>query len=274
MKLLTRLSALVLLVLSSLLFATSSIKATETTTTATIKTELTQMSQTFEYWKIGNDETVEGLFQRTAEELTELYGQPEAQDQTAQSTELHLTLVIGQRYYVRQKTGSGDRLVVPFIIDPRTAEPMTIVAKYTVPNKTGHYPFVKVSSQGGTLAGAVFQIDRKSATGDYQPVERDGESYRVISGQDGRFSVENLPYGQYVLREIKAPKGYKKLREPIPFEITAHSAQMDPHKIVNIPVTPPKIEIPYTGNAILFIMMVTGFLSFMGGWYLIRKDKK
>ena len=31
----------------------------------------------------------------------------------------------------------------------------------------------------------------------------------VISGEDGTFSFNNIPYGEYVVREIEAPEAYE-----------------------------------------------------------------
>lgn len=46
----------------------------------------------------------------------------------------------------------------------------------------------------------------------------------VESDGKGAFSVDNLAYGSYALCEVKAPKGYKKLINPIDFTIDGESS--------------------------------------------------
>lgn len=68
----------------------------------------------------------------------------------------------------------------------------------------------KVDSQttDTKLSGAEFALYKVDTSGDEIQVN----SY--TSGQRGKISIKNLPIGQYVLRETKAPTGYVKAAEP------------------------------------------------------------
>lgn len=68
----------------------------------------------------------------------------------------------------------------------------------------------KVDSQttDTKLSGAEFVLYKVDSSGNEIQVN----SY--TSGQRGKISIENLPIGQYVLRETKAPTGYVKAAEP------------------------------------------------------------
>ena len=46
---------------------------------------------------------------------------------------------------------------------------------------------------------------------------------KFISDADGRFEVTGLAYGDYMLREIKAPNGFQKLTDDVDFEIDKDS---------------------------------------------------
>ncbi|MCV5720491.1 prealbumin-like fold domain-containing protein, partial [Escherichia coli] len=43
---------------------------------------------------------------------------------------------------------------------------------------------------------------------------------KVTTDKDGKAKITDLSVGNYTLVEVEAPKGYEKLTNPIPFEIT------------------------------------------------------
>lgn len=49
------------------------------------------------------------------------------------------------------------------------------------------------------------------------------------------------------------------VKKTIPFEVTDYSEKQAPVKVVNQPKIPPRIEIPYTGNAIMILVVLLGF---------------
>ncbi|HEM3183222.1 TPA: hypothetical protein U0917_002420, partial [Streptococcus suis 89-5259] len=85
-----------------------------------------------------------------------------------------------------------------------------------------------------------------------------------------------LPYGTYYLKEVKAPKGYLLSQDTIPFEISLDSHVSDVIRIKNKPITPPGIDIPYTGNAVVIVVLSLGIILFLLGYRLVayKKDEK
>ena len=60
------------------------------------------------------------------------------------------------------------------------------------------------------LSGAVFEVyDEKGKV-----------VVKVTTDKDGKAKITDLSVGNYTLVEVEAPKGYEKLTNPIPFEIT------------------------------------------------------
>ncbi|HFI0587478.1 TPA: prealbumin-like fold domain-containing protein, partial [Streptococcus suis] len=110
--------------------------------------------------------------------------------------------------------------------------------------------------------------------GELKEVIVDGNSYHVTSSSNGQFVVGPLPYGTYYLKEVKAPTGYLLAQDTIPFEITSDSHVSEIIKIKNKPVTPPGIEIPYTGNVMVIAVLSTGILLFLLGYRFVTYTKR
>ncbi|HDR4731538.1 TPA: LPXTG cell wall anchor domain-containing protein, partial [Bacillus cereus] len=60
------------------------------------------------------------------------------------------------------------------------------------------------------LSGAVFEVHD----------EKGKVVTKVTTDKEGKAKVSDLSVGHYTLVEVEAPKGYEKLTNPIPFEIT------------------------------------------------------
>lgn len=93
--------------------------------------------------------------------------------------------------------GSGDE-IIPL---PKEAS-LTVVNKPSQqPQNTGSFTIDKTDNNNKPLDGAVFELE-----------SRDGQNYKVTLDQsaNGKFEVNNIPPGSYILREIKAPENYKK----------------------------------------------------------------
>ena len=60
------------------------------------------------------------------------------------------------------------------------------------------------------LSGAVFEVHD----------EKGKVVVKVTTDKDGKAKITDLSVGNYTLVEVEAPKGYEKLTNPIPFEIT------------------------------------------------------
>ncbi len=126
--------------------------------------------------------------------------------------------------------------------------------------KTGGKKFRKVdlmdSSKG--LANAEFVVLNQNkeyltqnATGyGWTRSENAKDILKLISDRNGNFEVTGLPWGSYSLREMKAPNGYEKNNEPIPFVVTENSytASEDVLKIVNKQSSPKKNKPQVPGN--------------------------
>lgn len=112
--------------------------------------------------------------------------------------------------------------------------------------------FVKVDSdnENTKLAGAefVFENDQgefliQDANGDYEwATDPDPKSVVIkTSDKNGAFSIENLAYGKYSAKEIKAPDGYVQSDQLIPFTVEegSGSATAPVVKVKNVKKTTP-----------------------------------
>lgn len=120
----------------------------------------------------------------------------------------------------------------------------------------------KVDNTGKGLAGAViglFPADAKVFT-------TDAALMTAVSAEDGSFSFDEVPYGAYIVREIKAPEGY--ILTDKSYNITIHA---DGELIrVEIPNSPEPV-VPTTGDTgsiLLWFLLLT--LSAAGAAVMLR----
>ncbi|MGT2799813.1 SpaA isopeptide-forming pilin-related protein [Streptococcus marmotae] len=155
------------------------------------------------------------------------------------------------------------------------------------PTDKGGKRFRKVNEEKAVLKGAVFTVlDSKKNT-----------LFQVTSDENGYFEVTNLPYGDYFLREEKAPVvdgvEYALLSQEIRFSVTATSymdgtileiinkplASTPPSPPTDPKLTPPSSNLPpiirqflpHTGEAVSIMGMI-GLLAI--GLVLIVKKKR
>ncbi|MFM0778419.1 prealbumin-like fold domain-containing protein [Streptococcus suis] len=241
--------------------------------------DASQVSTGLEAWYIAAEEPASSgqladtLYEKSRSELTQHYGEPiSSQALTSEGQATFQGLAKGW-YYVRQVGTPTSLEVVPFLmkVDGSVAQ---IEAKVRRPSKeTGSKTFLKVSTSTAPLSGAEFVV-LEEVNGELKEVTIDGNSYHVTSGSDGRFQVGSLPYGRYYLKEVQAPTGYLLSHDTIPFEISSDSHVSEIVKIKNKPITPPGIEIPYTGNAVVIAVLSLGIILFLLGYRLVTYTKR
>ena len=117
-----------------------------------------------------------------------------------------------------------------------------IIPPPPVKTPRGGYNFVKIdcSKEEKRLVGAKFILMKKSGVG-YERVLVNGKVVSLTSKDNGEFSIDGLPYGDYALREVEAPKNHIITRDLIPFTVDAASSLLPAKKIVNMTCPPVKI---------------------------------
>ncbi|HEM6238540.1 TPA: hypothetical protein U2C75_001872 [Streptococcus suis] len=241
--------------------------------------DASQVSTGLEAWYIAAEEPASSgqladtLYQKSRSELTQHYGEPISSQALTSDGQASFQGLAKGWYYVRQ-VGTPTKLeVIPFVmkVDGSVSK---IEAKVRRPSKeTGSKTFLKVSTSTAPLSGAEFVV-LEEVNGELKEVTIDGNSYHVTSGSDGRFQVGSLPYGRYYLKEVQAPTGYLLSHDTIPFEISSDSHVSEIVKIKNKPITPPGIEIPYTGNAVVIAVLSLGIILFLLGYRLVTYTKR
>lgn len=219
------------------------------------------------------EQMAEKLFPLNRDELTQLYGQTHLSEKLTPQRVVGFSGLKKGWYYVRQVGTPTSVEVIPFLMNvDGSIGKIEAKVRRSSPG-LGSKPFLKVSTSTAPLSGAEFVV-LEEVSGELKEVIVAGKSYRVTSGTDGRFVVGPLPYGTYYLKEVKAPSDYILAQDMIPFEITSDSHVSEVIKIKNKPVTPPGIEIPYTGNAIVIAVLTIGTLLFLLGYRLVTYTKR
>lgn len=157
----------------------------------------------------------------------------------------------------------------PFTIDETSVELKIVNEK--IDKDKGRHDFMKTDEAKNPLGGAMFKVVTKNKVGKFDSVKKNGKDYIVTSANNGKFSVEDLDYGKYYLVEIKAPKGFILLNEPVEFEIKKPA---DDKTISIVFITNKKGGIPKTGDIRFFMSIIGGAIMFFIGKWIIAKDDK
>lgn len=96
--------------------------------------------------------------------------------------------------------------------DDAAATPLTQIVNVSIARLT----LQKEDFAGEPLTGAVFRLSGDTVT---------AVTYTV--GDDGKLTIPELPNGNYLLEEVIAPSGYKKLTEPIPFRVDSGEIELE-----------------------------------------------
>lgn len=162
----------------------------------------------------------------------------------------------------------------------------------TTKTKTYEIPVFKYTTKNGTdtpLAGATFTLSKKNdGTELIKLVSGKNNTYRVAmtsesntvtevtTPETGKFTIQGLDAGTYYLKEIKAPKGYNKLKDPVKIviaekgTITVGSETVDEVKVQNNTGT----ILPTTGgNGTSLIYFLGAVLALVSGVVLITKQR-
>ena len=109
------------------------------------------------------------------------------------------------------------------------------VTRQTVENRLvrGSIRGIKVDESEKPLSGAVFGLFAEGTTEFLE-----NAAFAVVeSSEDGGFSFENIPYGMWLVREMKAPAGYVLSGEIFEVQITENDTVIELGKLENKPVT-------------------------------------
>ena len=144
----------------------------------------------------------------------------------------------------------------------------------TVKNKIirGSIEGLKTDPNGRVLKGAVIGL--------FYPFETEFSSDTAIetfeTDEAGRFSFENVPYGDWIIRELKAPDGYILSDENYTVTVKENGETVKLNiKNSKIPEPPSAPESPKTGDTVnLLIPLITLFTAFGAIIYLSKKLKK
>lgn len=144
-----------------------------------------------------------------------------------------------------------------------------------------YFSFQKIDgTNNNPLKGAIFKVQEKTKDG-YKDLEENGKFYTLTSGENGEFKTKNLPYGDYRLKETKAPQGYVPELDAVDFTIGETSSNKT-IKVKNYkPTTPgPKggnnrlskrvDAMAKTGDATIYLILLLGLLMIGVGVKFVR----
>ena len=144
----------------------------------------------------------------------------------------------------------------------------------TVINKIirGSIEGLKTDPNGRVLKGAVIGL--------FYPFETEFSADTAIevfeTDEAGRFSFENVPYGEWIIRELKAPDGYILSDENYYVTVKENGETVKLNiKNSKVPEPPSAPESPKTGDtANILIPLITFFTALSAIIYLSKKLKK
>ena len=113
------------------------------------------------------------------------------------------------------------------------------------------------------LHGAAFELMAQDGqkVGDY------------MTGEDGTFTVTDLPFGTYVLRETAAPEGYRKSGDDIEFMITGDGETVELN-VLNEFVPVPQTDGRYPAGKIAASVLAGTAVLVSGAALILRRRKR
>ncbi|WP_027633997.1 SpaA isopeptide-forming pilin-related protein [Clostridium hydrogeniformans] len=137
-------------------------------------------------------------------------------------------------YLIKEVLAPEGYLLSNEIIRAKVQEDGSIVKAdpYVVSNKKirGDIELIKVDPSKNLLQGAEFKLYRKSDSNFESPLATS------ISDTKGLVKFNNIEYGEYIIKETKAPKGYQRLYRNIPVNVTENNKTYNLGTIENLKI--------------------------------------
>lgn len=195
---------------------------------------------------------------------------------------------MGEYVFKEIKAPDGYRIKVEktyFVVNP-SGTTRVVVVNYK--DTDGGKRFKKIDSvTGKPIEGVQFVVSRR-IDGYDERIKVNGKDLVLVSDKDGYFVVDNLPFGDYFIWEVKPQAGYEPLGEMVSFVIDTKSLEKD-LVIENKPVNPPPEKekpkppekekpkkprrIPKTGDVSLILMSIFGVILSIWGGVLVKENK-
>ncbi|MFA9414596.1 MULTISPECIES: collagen binding domain-containing protein [unclassified Streptococcus] len=178
-------------------------------------------------------------------------------------------LPLGRYRFVEVEPLPGYRLGQGQVEATLVDEKLVTVTLINEKIKQGLARFIKIDGKTKqALSGASFRLLER--VGDqYKPVLKNGKEIILTSDEKGFFTVDDLAYGEYYLREVQPPSGYSQLGASVPFQVTTGDTTQQITAIENS--KRPRIEVPNTGDMLLYALMLIAIVCFGSGWYLTKQ---
>ncbi|WP_455507200.1 SpaA isopeptide-forming pilin-related protein, partial [Clostridium sp.] len=168
-------------------------------------------------------------------------------------TEYEIEEILGDKYEIQSI--NGGEVKGNTVKGKITVEGSEATVTYVNKKKLRDMQLIKVDSIDSNikLEGAKFILNKLNENGS---ADKDFKQREVTTDTNGQAYFGDLPYGKYIITEIKAPEGYELLKEPIKFEINK-----DNNSIITIEVKNNKsIKLPIAGGNGNSISKYVGFM--------------
>lgn len=135
--------------------------------------------------------------------------------------------------YTLEEVGTPERYIVPVPVCIKIA--WNEVTKQTIENRLvrGSIRGIKVGKAEKPLPGAVFGLFAEGTT----EFTKENALSTAVSDASGAFDFVDVVFGNYLLRELKAPAGYVLSDEIFEVQITGSNVVIELGKLENKPVT-------------------------------------
>lgn len=159
-------------------------------------------------------------------------------------------------------------------------------AEFTNEKRLSSITIKKTDADGNNLEGAVFSLKKKAANNSWEAIEGVSD---VTTGADGTARFENLEAGEYQITEMKSPKGYSLLANPIEVTLPYVASTAD-STVTSKPVTigdmtyyyditytiknNKLLDMPEAGGGFRATLIGIAVMIIAGGWYLLRKRRR